>query len=279
MVLKSYAKINLSLKVVKKLSNGFHDIQSVFCLVNIFDRIYIKKIKSGNCDKIYFKGPYSKHVNNSENTVQKILNILRKINLISSFYNVKIDKKIPVFAGLGGGTSNAASILKYLISKKLSKKKLNKIVKIIGSDMKLFFHNQGYLKNLKNVESFKKKYRLHFLIAYPNIKCSTKKIYSKVAKFSKKKKMFQSTFKTKYKLLDFLGKSSNDLQSIVEKNHPIIKKLLLNIDSQYGCFFSRISGSGSISYGLFKDENCAKVALKKLRKKYPKFWFSIAKTI
>ena len=183
MVLKSHAKINLSLKVIKKLSNGFHDIQSAFCLVNIFDRIYINKIRKGNRDKIFFCGPYSKHVNKSNNTVKKILNILRKKKLISNFYYVRVDKRIPVFAGLGGGTSNAVTILKYLIRKKLSRKNLSEIVKFIGSDVQLFFQNQGYLKNLKTVKSFKKKYNLHFLVIYPNLKCSTKKIYSKVTKF------------------------------------------------------------------------------------------------
>ena len=279
MVLKSHAKINLSLKVIKKLSNGFHDIQSVFCLVNIFDRIYINKITKGNRDKIFFKGPYSKQVNKSNNTVQKILNILREKNLITNFYYVKVEKKIPVFAGLGGGTSNAVTILKFLIKKKPNRRNLSEIVKFIGSDMQLFFQKQGYLTNLKTVESFKKKHNLYFLVVYPNLKCSTKKIYSKVTKFSKKKTIHQKDIASKFKLIDFLNRSSNDLQLIVEKKHPIIKKLLLNINSQKGCYFSRITGSGSATYGLFKDENCAKAALKKLRKKYPKFWFSIAKTI
>ena len=54
---------------------------------------------------------------------------------------------------------------------------------------------------------------------------------------------------------------------------------LKEINKLEGCFFSRMTGSGSACYGLFDDENSSKVALKRLRKKYPKFWFSIAKTI
>ena len=71
----------------------------------------------------------------------------------------------------------------------------------------------------------------------------------------------------------------NDLQSIVEKKYPVIKKLLLNISNEKGCYFSRMTGSGSACYGLFRDKRSSKVALKRLRKKYPKFWFSIAKSI
>ena len=73
--------------------------------------------------------------------------------------------------------------------------------------------------------------------------------------------------------------SKNDLQSIVEKKHKILRKLLLSIKEFKGCYFSRMTGSGSTCYGLFVDKNSSLVALKKLRKKYPKFWFSIAKTI
>ena len=69
------------------------------------------------------------------------------------------------------------------------------------------------------------------------------------------------------------------MQSIVEKKHKILTKLLLNIEEFKGCHFSRMTGSGSTCYGLFADKNSSLVALKKLRKKYPKFWFSIAKTI
>ena len=71
----------------------------------------------------------------------------------------------------------------------------------------------------------------------------------------------------------------NELQSIVEKKHPIVKKLLIDISMKKGCYFSRMSGSGSVCYGLFSKENNAKKALNKIKTKYPKFWFSIAKTV
>ncbi len=83
----------------------------------------------------------------------------------------------------------------------------------------------------------------------------------------------------KKKLINYLANSSNDLQSIVVKKNPIIQKLLIDVKNQKGCHLSRLTGSGSGCYGLFKDINCSKAALKILRKKYPKFWFSIAKTI
>ena len=85
--------------------------------------------------------------------------------------------------------------------------------------------------------------------------------------------------KSKNIFLDYLRKSKNDLQFVVERKYPPIKKLLQDINSEKGCYFSRLTGSGSVCYGLFRDQVFAKKALNKLKNKYPKFWFSLAKTV
>ena len=277
MVLKSFAKINLSLNINKKLKNGLHNIQSIYCMINLKDEISIKKNKYE--DKIQFVGPFSNNVSHTNNSIKNILKILRKNKLIRDFYNVKILKKIPVFSGLGGGTSNAASVLKFILKKKFKKKIFDKFSKYVGSDLRLFYFKQGYQKNLKEIYKFRKNYNLNFLLAYPKIKCSTKDIFSRVKNYSRTKKLLSKNLDSKTNFINYLIYSKNDLQFIVEKKHPIIKKLLKNISKSEGCLFSRMTGSGSVCYGLFANQNCSKVALKKLRKKYPKFWFSIAKTI
>ena len=119
MLIESYSKINLALKVNSKLKNGMHEIQSLYCLIDLFDEIEINKIKKTN-DKISFQGPFANLVKNKDNSLHKLLKILRKFNLISSFYSIKVTKNIPVYGGLGGGTSNAAFLLKFLLKKKLT---------------------------------------------------------------------------------------------------------------------------------------------------------------
>ena len=279
MVLKSHAKINLSLTVNRKLSNGLHNIQSFFCLINIFDRISIKRLKNEKRDKIHFSGPFSKQVKNSKNTIQKVLEIMKKNKLINNYYSVKVYKKIPVFSGLGGGTSNAASVFKFLLREKVEKKIFNKIVSYVGSDFRLFFYKQAFLKNLQKIEELNIKYKLYFLVVYPNIKSSTKEVYSKIRSQSANKSFSKKITKSKDMFINNIKRRKNDLQLIVEKKHPIIRKLLNSIFIEKGCYFSRMTGSGSSCYGLFINENCSKAALSSLRKKYPKFWFSIAKTI
>ncbi len=279
MVLKSYAKINLSLSVNEKLKNGYHDIQSIYCLINVYDTIKIKKIYDKKFDEIYFKGPFSKNVLKFNNSIKKVLDFLRKYKLISNYFKVEVNKKIPVFAGLGGGSSNAFSILKLIKQKKIKREILNKLINLVGTDLRLFFNNQGHLRNLKKVDKLSKNHKLYFMIVYPNIRCLTKKIYSKVKKFSKKRKFSKKNFKSKKELINQILNLNNDLQSIVEKKYPLIRTLLSNISKQHNCYLARMTGSGSACFGLFLNENSSKVALKKMRKKYPKFWFSIAKTI
>ena len=279
MVLKSFSKINLSLNINKKLKNGLHNIQSYFCQIDLFDKIKIKKIK-GTKDNIKFKGEFAKYINKKKNTISDTLDILRKQNIISNYYSVLIEKKIPVFAGLGGGTSNAMCLIEYFAKKNINKKLFNIFKEKIGSDLKLFLYRQGFLKKLNNIQNFKKNHKFIFLLIYPNLKSSTKNVYSKVRNFSSnsKKNIFVKNYDKNF-FIKFLASANNDLQTIVEKKHPIIKKLIRDIGINKGCYFSRITGSGSVCYGMFASEKSAKVALNKIKLKYPKFWFSVAKTI
>ena len=278
MIIKSYSKINFSLKINSKSNSGFHEIQSLYSWIDLVDIIKIKKIKKKK-DKVVFNGPFSKLVNKRNNSVNKMLKQLRQAKLITNYYSVIVTKNIPVFGGLGGGTSNAAFILKHLIKSKIKENLLNKIESLIGSDFKLFFKKNGFLNDLSTIIELKKRQIFYLVLVQPKVKCSTKEIYSKVKKFSKKKKFDKSLTKSKSRFLEYLVNSRNDLQSIVENKYPIIRKLLIDIKNEKGCCFSRMTGSGSVCYGLFKDKIVAKKALKKLSYKYPRFWFSFAKTV
>ena len=159
---------------------------------------------------------------------------------------------------MGGGSSNAAFILKFLLNNKINNNLINELERKIGSDLKLFFKKQGFLKNLQTINELKRKHKLHFVLVQPNIRCSTKEIYSMVKEYSKKEKFNKNIYISKKNLLNYLSRSTNDLQFVVEKKYPGIKKLLMDIRNESGCCLSRISGSGSVCYGLFKEQITAK---------------------
>ena len=118
--IKSNAKINFSLNIIKKLKNKFHKIESLISIIDLHDIIYIKKIKKHK-HQVKFFGKFSKGIKN-DNTVKKLLEILDKNKLLrGNKYLIKVKKNIPQKSGMGGGSMNAASILNYLFKKKIIK--------------------------------------------------------------------------------------------------------------------------------------------------------------
>jgi len=279
-VIKSYSKINLFLKVLKKKNNGLHDIQSSTMLLDLHDLISVKNTNKKK-DEINFIGQFKNNINNKNNSITKSLRILRKHDLVSKNkkYKIIINKKMPVFAGLGGGTSNAVFLIKYFLKNKFNEKLLQIFEKEIGSDFRLFFHTHSFQKHLKKILKFKNQCTFYFVLVSPNINCSTRQIYSKVKKFNLPLKNDLSKIQSKSKYLQFLQNETNDLQSIVEKKYPRIKKILDLIKVQKNNLFSRMTGSGSVCFGVFPDKKSAKLSLREIQKKLPNYWCIIAKSI
>ena len=136
-IIKSWAKINLSLNVIKVLSNKYHQIETLVTFVNLFDEVKIRTCNSKK-HKISFSGKFAKGIE-KENTVFKLLYLLDKKKFIKKKkFEIRIIKNIPQKSGMGGGSMNAASILKYFIKKKIikiSNKKVNKLAYEVGSDV------------------------------------------------------------------------------------------------------------------------------------------------
>ena len=279
-MIKSYSKINLFLKVLKKNNKGLHNIQSSVILLNLHDKINLKNIKK-NKDDIRFIGQFKKNINRNKNSISKSLFLLRKHNLIDKKkkYKITVDKKIPVFAGLGGGTSNAVFLIKYFLKNKIGNKLLKVFEEEIGTDFRLFFSNHSFQKNLKKILEFKKKYTFFFVLVYPNINSSTKEVYSKVKKFNLPLKSDLSKIKSKNNYIQFIKNEKNDLQKIVETKHKKIRKILDLIKIQNNCLFSRMTGSGSVCFGVFFNEKSAKQGMLRIKKKLPNYWCVFTKSI
>ena len=275
--IKSHAKINLALNIIGK-SKRLHKIESIVAFLDLYDEIEIKKVDYKD-HKIKFLGKFSSGIK-SKNTVSQLFENIEKKKLLKNKYQVIVKKNIPTKAGLGGGSMNAANILNFFVKKKLIKVKKKEIIDLsnsIGSDVILGLYSKSLVLNKKNqIKLIPFKNYFYTLIVKPNFGCSTKLIYSKVKKFNKPK--FDSIYKN-YLNLKFLKFSKNDLEVLALNRYPKLKDLKTFLEKLPNIKFVRMTGSGSACYGLFVNKNSSLVALKKLRKKYPKFWFSIAKTI
>ena len=275
--IKSFAKVNLTLKILNKYSNGYHKIESLISKINLADEILIKETQ-GSKNRISFSGKFSSNISNT-NTISKLLKILNDQNYIKNKkFNIKVKKNIPQSSGMGGGSMNAASILNYLFKKRIIKTTKNNLIKIankVGSDVILGLYESPMILQGKNISKINKKLNFHLLIIKPNFGCSTKMIYAKHRGFSKS--LFNKS--NKINRQDLLKVSNNDLERAAFNKYPIlgkIKSYLQNLDNIY---FANMTGSGSTIIGYFLTKNAAIKAQKKLKNKYKNYWCIYSKTI
>ena len=282
--IKSYCKINLSLKVLKKLNSGYHNIISLITFSDLHDVISISKIRELK-DEISFSGKFKRGINKKSNTITKVLNLLRSNKLLKNqAFKINVQKNIPHGSGLGGGSSNAANLLNYFNLKmklKLSKNKIRKLADQIGFDVSINLEKRNAFLTGKRgkILRLNQKFKLNLLIVYPNLICSTKKIYERNRKINLSKPQSFFYIKDNKKLINFLKNENNDLEKTVIKIYPKIKKIIDYIKSQKGCHFSRITGSGSACIGIFSNMRHAIYVKKLIKLKYPKYWCAVSKTI
>ena len=245
MTKKSYAKVNIFLKIVG-LRDNYHLIASRFVRVkNLFDTIsFIKK----DVDNFSIEGNFSCIL--EKNTVYKAYKELEKFDEVKEFFKkniVKIDKNIPEFAGLGGGSSNCATFLNMVnqaCNLNLSKEELAKIGSNIGADVPFFvyeFDSANVSGIGEIVEEFKEE-SVDIEVITPKIACDTGKIYKNF-----REKFYKELNKDEVKEL-FVTNSKDILKkfSINEANDLYFSALDLNQDlkkfEKDNWFFS---GSGS----------------------------------
>ena len=275
-LIKSYAKINLSLDVLGRYKNKFHKIQSIFSFIDLHDKIYIKPIYEKE-HIVKFYGPFSKNLKN--NTISKLLNILDKKNLLKKKYKIQIKKNIPQQSGLGGGSMNAAFLLSFFLKKKIisiSKREIFNTCNQIGSDVFLGLDRKNsILLNNKTVKKYNTKIGLFTILIKPNKGCSTKQIYKRVKKFSKNRiKISSKIFKIKT-----LKYSQNDLEKPAFKLYPTLRRLKLFLSNIESVKFVRMTGSGSAIVAYFSNKKTAINALNLTKKNFKNYWSILSKTI
>ena len=276
--IKSHAKLNLALNITGKTSY-LHKIETVVVFVSLHDEILINEIKSKE-HNILFTGKFSQNIGNN-NTISKLLKILDNKKLLKNKkFKIKISKQIPHKAGLGGGSMNAASILKYFVKNKIikvSKKEILTISNLVGSDVILGLDYTNSILNEKNeVKRFTNSKQFYVLIVKPNFGCSTKEIYSKVKKFNKIKfdKFDKKIFNLKY-----LKKLNNSLEPIAFSKYNKLKVIKLFLENLPTSEFARMSGSGSAIVAYFQSKERCDKAKKQFNKKYKNYWCITSKTI
>tara|TARA_B100001750_G_C15483564_1_gene586970 strand:- start:86 stop:889 length:804 start_codon:yes stop_codon:yes gene_type:complete len=254
---KSPAKLNLFLNIINKRNDGYHNIQSIFHLIDLFDYLSLNR-RSDN--RVVFSSNIK--ILGKDNLVTKSLDIVRKIYKVRNFgMDINLIKNIPLGSGLGGGSSNAATTLIALSeiwSLGISKKDLMALGLKLGSDVPFFINGknawvEGRGDKIKKISLDPKWY----LLIFSKEPLLSRDIYKLIEIEEKKIKVTYD---------DFLkGKTNNIFENIVMKRYPTVARAK-NWLSQFGKV--KMSGTGGTIFASFNDFESAEKVFKLMPKSF-----------
>lgn len=248
----SYAKINLTFDILGSFDNEYHEINSLIQLINLHDELFFEEDDDVNviCDEIPSK----------QNLVYKTVMLLKDKYSVSQGIRITFNKNIPIGAGLGGGSSNAAITLltlNQLWNLNLNQDCLKGLAEQIGMDVTFFIYGGTCLVSGRGEEVMKidSSQSLELLLVYPNFRIDSKQAYSSLDYNLVGKKQSSTCLLNALEQGIFdISLLHNDFEYSIFKQYPILaeikNKLLAN-----GAVNALMTGSGSTVYGVFNDIN------------------------
>ena len=267
--IESNSKINLNLLITGKRKDGYHNIKSVFQKISLSDTLTISK-----SDKFEIISNI-KNVNTEDNIVYKAYIKLKELYDIPPV-KVELDKRIPMEAGLGGGSADAAAFLtgiNKLFSLKIPKRELIKIGRSLGADVVPLLYDGAVLaKGIgSNIKIIKSKIKFYIVIVKPKYGSNTKEMYKEydlnkenIKELDYTDDIIKALENNNLSLLK--GKLYNVFEDVYKEKESLntIKSKLLELKSTSAL----LSGSGSSIYGLYNDKMDAERAYDKLKEEY-----------
>ncbi|RKD30915.1 4-(cytidine 5'-diphospho)-2-C-methyl-D-erythritol kinase [Thermohalobacter berrensis] len=274
-IVDAYAKINLSLDVLRRREDGYHEVEMIMQQVDLKDIITIKEIEKG----IIIESNKKEVPTDSSNLVYKAWDIIcKKFNIDRGVY-ININKNIPIAAGLAGGSSDAAALLKglnKLWNLGLTKNELMELGVNIGADVPFCIMGgtalaQGIGEKLTRLNNFS---NIYILLATPDIQVSTAYVYKNLN--LKEISVRPDT----HKLIEYMEdndidsvakKMVNVLENVTIKKYPIIQEIKKDMING-GALGSLMSGSGPTVFGIYNNEKLLKETERKLKKRLSKVY-------
>lgn len=281
MILYAPAKINLYLEVLNKRPDGYHNIETVFERIALYDKIVLRK-----SDKIKVLCNNPNVPTGKNGLIYRTISLFKERAGVSKGVEVEIFKKIPVASGLGGGSSDAASLLVGLDkfwSLSLAPACLLEIGKSLGADIAFFLNKTSFASAGERGDriipfEWKEAKFWHLLIS-PPVKTLSKDIYRMYSSEVRKKPFSELTkgvrinkilspglMPTKPKKMKSVIR--NDLERVVLKKEPIVERLKAAL-GHIGLTHSMVSGSGPSVFSLFEKRKEAMRAKGLLLKRFP----------
>jgi 4-diphosphocytidyl-2-C-methyl-D-erythritol kinase len=260
---KANAKINLYLEVLGKRTDGYHDIETIMQEIDLSDELEFNFVDENKID-LHVEGPYAVS-GGKDNLVYKACELIKKEFKINQGVEIRLIKNIPFGAGLGGGSSDAATCIKVLCQKwniTTNQQDLCNMTSKLGADIPFFLLGgrcfaEGIgekLTQMKNAEKYP------IVLVFPNIELPTKAVYKKLTKYNKKCSITKilDRYNARENLFNRLEEPALTIAPEIEN----IKKLLIDL----GATSSLMSGSGSSVFGITPSLEIANAIKNKLSK-------------
>jgi 4-diphosphocytidyl-2-C-methyl-D-erythritol kinase len=247
------AKVNLHLKILRKREDGYHDLATLMQRISIYDEMTFQQLDRG----IILDCPGHPELENQQNIVYRAAEMIIQRTGWSHGIHISLEKHIPVAAGLGGGSSNAATTLLTLnemMGTPFNQRELMQLGATLGADVPFFIYEQtawafGIGDRLEEVVDIPP---LFFLLINPGFELSTKTVYENL-NFALTKEPIHYSIPRFLNVHDVVEGLHNDLESVSTALYPIIgtlKDLLLG----HGAIGALMSGSGPTVFGVFQGE-------------------------
>lgn len=267
MIRKCYAKLNLTLDSLYMREDSYHEIDSLMVRISIFDKLEIKRNKD---KKIRIFADSTKLNKMEDNLVYKAWDLLKDYT-DDHGVDIRLEKNIPMAAGLGGGSSDCAETMKALNEiwdLGLSQEELMEMALSLGADVPFFFMDKpararGVGEILSPIEIKKD---LHFLLVNDGTEISSAYIYSRLKDYGHidTEKIISLLEKGDPKAYDLF---ENVMEDVAFEAHPHLEKIKKEI-KDLGARTSLMSGSGASIFGIFEDKDICHRAYEKIRGKY-----------
>ena len=276
------AKINLFLHITGRLSNGYHTLDSLVTFADIGDIINIESAPSFS---FHTKGPFADQFRNTEkssfvdgdNLIVKAARFLSQT--VDRPLNVKITltKNLPLSAGLGGGSSDAAATiwgLQELWGLKHNTDYIMPLMTKLGADVPVCFNcRPTIMRGIGDVLLPAPEIQeIPILIVNPLVSCVTQDVFLHSNRVFKKNVQMPNKFDCVFELIKTLNMVENDLFEPALKLIPEIENIINAINMQDHCLFTRMSGSGASCFGLFENIEQAENAAKKIKIENSDWW-------
>ncbi|TYT74894.1 4-(cytidine 5'-diphospho)-2-C-methyl-D-erythritol kinase [Desulfobotulus mexicanus] len=257
--IRAPAKVNLILRITGKRIDGYHELQSLMCPIALWDELWLSCGRPGI--RIHVKNGNGLVPDNSENLAVRAAEIFYDAAKIQSALDIEMEKNIPVAAGLGGGSSDAAAVLMGLneiYGFPLSQSLLFSLASGLGADVPFFLmRGAAWAEGIGDqLESFRKIQPLYMVLVNPNAPLSTAAVYKNLKwgltkeGIKTKKPHFEET------LMDPVPWLFNDLESVAASMCQEVVRIREAV-LEAGASGVLMSGSGPTVFGLFNDQKAA----------------------